>query len=64
VGEKKSSAAITAEYARADPVYVAKTAVSSLQVEVEPETNCLPESSPDILSLPSDTGRWKLWMAG
>jgi Peptidase C65 Otubain len=29
VGEKKSSRAITEEYAKADPVYVAKTAVSS-----------------------------------
>jgi ubiquitin thioesterase protein OTUB1 len=28
VGEKRSSHAITEEYAKADPVYVAKTAVS------------------------------------
>lgn len=28
MGEKKSSHAITEEYAKADPVYVAKTAVS------------------------------------
>jgi ubiquitin thioesterase protein OTUB1 len=29
VGEKRSSHVITDEYAKADPVYVAKTAVSS-----------------------------------
>ena len=28
MGEKKSSQAITEEYARADPIYIAKTAVS------------------------------------
>jgi len=28
VGEKKSSQAITEEYAKADPIYIAKTAVS------------------------------------
>ena len=28
VGEKKSSHAITEEYAKADPIYIAKTAVS------------------------------------
>lgn len=30
VGEKKSSHAITEEYAKADPIYVAKTAVRTL----------------------------------
>jgi ubiquitin thioesterase protein OTUB1 len=29
VGEKKSSHAIAEEYAKADPIYVAKTAVST-----------------------------------
>jgi len=34
VGEKKSSRAITEEYAKADPIYVAKTAVSNLRISI------------------------------
>ncbi|TVY34045.1 Ubiquitin thioesterase otubain-like [Lachnellula subtilissima] len=49
VGEKKSSHAITEEYAKADPVYVAKTAASI---------------APELLPLSTYTWGWKLRMAG
>ncbi|RAL66703.1 hypothetical protein DID88_007487 [Monilinia fructigena] len=48
VGEKKSSLEIAEEYAKADPIYVSKT-------------SALPQK---IFSLPTDSWRWKLWMAG
>jgi hypothetical protein len=41
VGEKKSSHAITEEYAKADPIYVAKTAVSASADLHCTSTNCL-----------------------
>ncbi len=64
VGEKKSSRAITEEYAKADPIYVAKTAVS-----ISADANCalidhLPGLTTEIFTLPPNTGRWKLRMAG
>ncbi|TVY36852.1 Ubiquitin thioesterase [Lachnellula occidentalis] len=49
VGEKKSSHAITEEYAKADPVYVAKTAASI---------------AAELLPLSTYTWGWQLWMAG
>jgi hypothetical protein len=41
VGEKKNSHAITEEYAKADPIYVAKTAVSASADLHCTSTNCL-----------------------
>jgi hypothetical protein len=58
VGEKKSSRAITEEYAKADPVYVAKTAVST-----SADINCaladhLPGSTAEVFTLSSNTWGW------
>jgi len=64
VGEKKSSHTITEEYAKADPIYVAKTAVSSLRILKAAPTNYPPGLTTYILSLSTHTWRWKLWMAG
>ena len=64
VGEKKSSRAITEEYAKADPIYVAKTAVSASPDFNYSVTNGGAGVTTEILTLSSDTGGWKLRMAG
>lgn len=65
VGDKKSSLAITEEYARADPIYVAKTAVGSLSIATDrPSANSIPGSASKVLAFSTDKGRWELWMAG
>lgn len=65
MGEKRSSHAITEEYAKADPVYVAKTAVSPpAEVHCLRRANRTAGVAPDVLSLSTSAGRWKLWMAG
>lgn len=40
VGEKRSSQAITEEYAKADPIYVAKTSVSICRRQLGPPLMC------------------------
>ena len=58
VGEKKSSRAITEEYAKADPVYVAKTAVS-ISADITPAlANSLQGFTTEVLALSSDFGGW------
>jgi hypothetical protein len=64
VGEKKSSRAITEEYAKADPIYVAKTAVSSSAGLNCTPADSLPGVTAEVFSLSSNTGGWKLRMAG
>jgi hypothetical protein len=64
VGEKKSSRAITEEYAKADPIYVAKTAVSTSAGVNYPLIDRLPGLTTEIFTLPANTGGWKLRMAG
>jgi hypothetical protein len=64
VGEKKSSRAITEEYAKADPIYVAKTAVSQSTDTSEASADRRSGSTTEVLTLPSNTGGWKLRMAG
>lgn len=64
MGEKKRSHAITEEYAKADPIYVAKTAVSISADLVERHAHETLGLTFQILALSSDPRRWKLWMAG
>jgi hypothetical protein len=64
VGEKKSSHAITEEYAKADPIYVAKTAVSISADFNSVHTHRYIGFTTKVLALSSDTWRWELWMAG
>lgn len=71
VGEKRSSHAITEEYAKADPVYVTKTAVSrkmrGRQERKATWRTCADGSTgaaAEVLTLSADPGRWELWMAG
>ena len=64
VGEKKSSRAITEEYAKADPVYVAKTAVSLSAGLNQALADRPPGFTTEVLTLSSNTGGWKLRMAG
>lgn len=64
MGEKRSSHAIAEEYAKADPIYVAKTAVSERGEEEDECTNCTAGAASEILALPPDPRRWELWMAG
>jgi hypothetical protein len=64
VGEKKTSRAITEEYAKADPVYVAKTAVSTSADFNYSIADRRPGITTEVLTLPSNTGGWKLRMAG
>ena len=58
VGEKKSSRAITEEYAKADPIYVAKTAVSTSADINYALADRLPGATTEILTLSSNTGGW------
>jgi hypothetical protein len=58
VGEKKSSRAITEEYAKADPVYVAKTAVSTSAGINYAVVDRLLGTAAKILTLSSNTGGW------
>ena len=58
VGEKKSSRAITEEYAKADPIYVAKTAVSTSADINYAVVDRLLGTSTEILTLSSNTGGW------
>lgn len=54
VGDKKSSQAITEEYAKADPVFVAKTSVRSSKREFASDfAYMLVDITSDLLSLPS-----------
>lgn len=56
VGDKKSSHAITEEYAKADPIYVAKTAVSiSADVNYVPADN-LQGFTTEVFALSTNTG--------
>lgn len=67
VGEKKSSLAIAEEYARADPIYVAKTAVGSISFLIatgRPSANWTPGSASEVLAFSTDIGGRELWMAG
>jgi hypothetical protein len=56
VGDKKSSHAITEEYAKADPIYVAKTAVSCYTTTDRSCTNPPPGLTAKVFALSSDTG--------
>jgi hypothetical protein len=58
VGEKKSSRAITEEYAKADPIYVAKTAVSTSADINYAVANRLLGTAAEVLTLSSNTGGW------
>jgi len=64
VGEKKSSRAITEEYAKADPIYVAKTAVSTSADFNYSVADSGPGLTTEVFTLSSNTGGWKLRMAG
>jgi hypothetical protein len=64
VGEKKSSHAITEEYAKADPIYITKTAVSLPTGYQQVHADCLPGVTTEVFTLQANTGGWKLWMAG
>ena len=55
MGDKKSSVAIAEEYAKADPIYVAKTAVMTPPVVSAPGTDCPPTAfTSDLLALSPD----------
>jgi hypothetical protein len=56
VGDKKSSHAITDEYAKADPIYVAKTAVRPPQLFLPHIAKQPLGITADLLSLPTYTG--------
>lgn len=64
VGEKKSSHAITEEYAKADPIYVAKTAVCFPVCQRGGNLLNVIGVAADLFSLSTYTRGWKLWMAG
>jgi hypothetical protein len=58
VGEKRSSHAITEEYAKADPIYVAKTAVSQSAFIGCIYTNCSVGIAAEVLALSAHTRGW------
>lgn len=64
MGEKRNSHAITEEYAKADPIYVAKTAVSRSAFISYICTNGSIGITAEVLALSARTRGWELWMAG
>ena len=66
VGQREPSTAITTEYASADPVFQAKTAVSELQMlaaqYVMTSDPNAPGTTPEVLTLSHGPGRWTMWV--
>lgn len=60
VGEKRSSHIITEEYAKADPVYIAKTIVSLLFLYMDDKMLKLPGFTTAVFFLQTGCGRWEL----
>lgn len=64
VGEKRSSHSLTEEYAKADPVYVAKTMVALPESPKPwPSLTAPAGTAANLLALPADPWGWKLWLA-
>ena len=64
VGQLQSTGAITVEYAKADPIYISKTQVGSDNSNIVwTSLIVFPGHPVELLSLSTDLGRWKLWLA-